>query len=93
LIALSNGQNGPKNSGASMRKFASVAAKTLRDLRRKAGLSVAEVAAAMGTTEDALAGIEGGEWIGKVELDLLYRYADAVGAQLRFVVQPLESGN
>jgi DNA-binding XRE family transcriptional regulator len=69
------------------------AAKKLRELRQRAGLSVAQVAEAMGTTESALAGIEGGQWIGRVELDLLYKYADAVGGQLRFVVQPLESGS
>jgi len=55
-------------------------AQTLISARAKAGMTQAEVAAAMGTDQAVVARLEGGK---KPSLATLERYAEAVGRSLR----------
>jgi predicted transcriptional regulator len=54
--------------------------------RRAAGLSQDEVAARMGTSQPAVARLEAGQ--ADARMSTLQRYAGAVGAQLRFGLDP-----
>ncbi len=56
--------------------------------RRSAGLSQADVARAMGTSQPAVARLEAGAT--DVRLSTVGRYADAVGHDVNWVLQPIE---
>jgi transcriptional regulator with XRE-family HTH domain len=56
--------------------------------RRAAGLSQADVARAMGTSQPAVARLEAGAT--DVRLSTVGRYADAVGHGLTWVLEPVE---
>lgn len=62
-------------------------ANALIKARAKAGLSQEEVAARMGTSQAAVARLEGGK--GNPSKRTLERYAAAVGSRLRIELQPV----
>lgn len=78
-----------------MRRFlhsdeAAALASLLRDLRHEAGLTQAEVAKRLKTTQSLVAKIEGGER--RVDLLELRELAHALGTDLRTLVDRFEAG-
>lgn len=66
-------------------------ARELIAARAKAGLTQAEIAARMGTTQSTVARLESGK--NKPSMDTLWRYADAIGSRVEIrIVNPKKRG-